>query len=686
MFFPFYFSAVAMARPRRHASENVRSGCRSVSQSVSSSAEAGMEEAGAEEDEGPIFSLSKSSADVLMATGPPHARDPAWTRLDLRRSSSANTHSEQNSLALQQLHAHMWQHIDTANSHQRTLTHTHSPNTLGERWMANVDRWSGSSGGAYSRSSTPETVIWTGGTSRPWSPSPATSPFISPVGSPTSPAPEPFRPLPITTCTRQRGDFVMSSSTASPPQSAVYSPSSPSLLQVTKTKDEGVLKNHMSSFPFPFPIRSSLTLEDGGVASQLGCLVNGTTEKPPSMTFSPGGTKSLGCDAGRPADGQTFCHLSPDPAAEGQEEKMRRQEGRVSVCYLELPLRPRPSSPTGSTPGWRSPLISSLSESHLDDCCRCKSKHSSGHDIGNVKVSAGALKGEVLREEGTMTSHSELADVAVQTASPVGSWWNLRKNMSYNSSMGSHSILGSPPGSRLNLMVSLGSKSNLVSPSSSMFQVESDEEEDQWDNLTWDSPPSDALDRRRSCLKRQGDERHWHAEQGRRSSMKQVQWDEEGMTWDVHGADLDPEELSKAIRKHLEIKSSKDRETPRPSRRNSKKKKKVEKENVAKPNPPVMVDMWTSMAESEGRPEEEGEKTLGEEGGKKEEAEEATCGNNNTQKDNVKYDKEEEGGREEEDSSHHKSPSGGSGHSRKKSAMRSLRRPGWCGGSKNVND
>ncbi|XP_076008338.1 uncharacterized protein LOC143002225 [Genypterus blacodes] len=678
-----------MARPRHHASQNIQPGPRPVSQCVSSSAEAGMQEAGAEEDEGPIFSLSKSSVDVLMATRPPHARDPAWTRLDLRRSSSANTHSEQDSLAVQQLHAHMWQRTNAADSHEHTHTHGHHhtlaqghrPNTLGERWLANVERWRESSSSTYSRSSSPETILCPGGTSRP---SPAASPFMSPVDSPSSPALHLFRPPPMTSHTCQREDFVMASSTASQPSVSSTSPAS-----LSQTKDEG-------AFPFPISLLSSLTLEDGSVESKPGCLVNGTTETPPSITFSPGDTKSSGSDTGTPVDGHTFGYLSPTPSAEGTEEereKIGQQEGQMSACCLELPLLQGQSCPTGSTPGWQSPLISSLSDSHLDDCCRCKSKHPSGHDISSVKVSAEApkgakaLMGEVLKEEGTMTSHYELADAAVQTASPVGSWWNLRKNMSSN--MSSHSILGSPPGSKLDLMVSLGSNMNLVSPSSSMFQVESDEEEEEeGGNPTWEvnSPPSGPLDRRRSCLKRQGDERRGQGELGRRSSMKQVQWDEEGMTWDVYGADLDPEDLRKAIRKHLEIQGSKDRETLPPPRNSKKKKEKVAKEKVTKLNPPVMVNSWTSMAESE---EEEGEKAAEEEDGKKESAEEATLGNNDTLRDNVKAQKKEDskGCEEEEECISQPTPlSAGSGRLQRKSVMRSLRRPRWCGGSMTVDD
>lgn len=37
------------------------------------------------------------------------------------------------------------------------------------------------------------------------------------------------------------------------------------------------------------------------------------------------------------------------------------------------------------------------------------------------------------------------------------------------------------------------------------------------------------------------------------SPVKEVKWDAEGMTWEVYGASVDPEELGVAIQKHLEM-------------------------------------------------------------------------------------------------------------------------------------
>lgn len=38
-----------------------------------------------------------------------------------------------------------------------------------------------------------------------------------------------------------------------------------------------------------------------------------------------------------------------------------------------------------------------------------------------------------------------------------------------------------------------------------------------------------------------------------RSPVKEVKWDAEGMTWEVYGASVDPEELGSAIQRHLEL-------------------------------------------------------------------------------------------------------------------------------------
>ncbi|KAL8186863.1 UNVERIFIED_CONTAM: hypothetical protein K2H54_017000 [Gekko kuhli] len=41
--------------------------------------------------------------------------------------------------------------------------------------------------------------------------------------------------------------------------------------------------------------------------------------------------------------------------------------------------------------------------------------------------------------------------------------------------------------------------------------------------------------------------------EGEKSLVQEVRWDDEGMTWEVYGAEVDPEELGLAIQKHLEF-------------------------------------------------------------------------------------------------------------------------------------
>ncbi|XP_048360804.1 G protein-regulated inducer of neurite outgrowth 2 [Sphaerodactylus townsendi] len=41
--------------------------------------------------------------------------------------------------------------------------------------------------------------------------------------------------------------------------------------------------------------------------------------------------------------------------------------------------------------------------------------------------------------------------------------------------------------------------------------------------------------------------------EGEKSPVREVRWDDEGMTWEVYGAEVDPEELGVAIQKHLEV-------------------------------------------------------------------------------------------------------------------------------------
>lgn len=632
---------------RRPASESYQSMCsRSADMRT-----VGLED---EEDAAPIFSLSRSSIDVVMAAGPPHKRDPAWTTMDMRRSSSTNTHPDSHLVALKQLPPHMWQHMNVTTSLQVPLVSPNldgnAPAVLSERWLANTQRWSqSSSSSTHSRSSTLDTIVGRDDASRPCSLPPETpdshaskpkppsrqpSSLMSPSQTADLP-PEGLPASPFILSPGQHKDFLSptSSPLVSPHQAYASSPllsNSPNLLQLAGTEDEGSPENPLSSFTFPSPLPSSASLAGGCDASDhRSCAYDALLE----LQVSERAQTSNALE--NPSDSSTH-----------------KKESFTSNSFLGLPGEP--GQTCWMKPSSRSLLVCSVSDSQIGKCCRC--------NMMTKESNSKAPRSDVLREEATMTSQPELLDVEVQTETPTGSLWGLRRNIS-TSNMGSPSILGSPPGSRLNLKSSVGSNSNLVSPSSSMFPMSSEEEEKCEDSQTEVLPHHP--DRRRSCLKNQGEEGD---DPRRRSSMKQVQWDEDGMTWDVHGASPEPEDLSTAIQKHLEVQSNN-----QPVKQASKKKK--------APKPPIKPavvqsseELDPSGVETEADVEPEREETPDRERKRDKEQgarKEAGAGS--------EWDTRTE---EKEASSPPKSPS----HNHKRSLIRSLRRPGWCGGSRKIDD
>ena len=153
--------------------------------------------------------------------------------------------------------------------------------------------------------------------------------------------------------------------------------------------------------------------------------------------------------------------------------------------------------------------------------------------------------------------------------------------------------------------------------------------------------------------------------------MKQVQWDEDGMTWDVHGASLDPEELTSAIQKHLQRKTYKTREN---KTKNKTKTIKIKSPATVTETPPTVpetsapVELSTAV-DNEAEPavvERKEHKVEGGEGGKDREVQE-----------------EEGSAKEREDGgtqTSNKSPSLERRRirTRRRSVMRSLRKPGCC--------
>ncbi|CAL8309382.1 unnamed protein product [Boreogadus saida] len=510
-------------------------------------------------EDGPIFSLSKSSMDVLMATEPNRPWDPAVTRQDLRRSSSTNTHTERQSCSLQQLRERQLTEDAAAAANKALPIPRRSPLGAGCGSPTLSERWSTCS--TRSDCSTPDSVIWRGGPGRPKSliqvapssklahpasPSPS---FDSPETPPVSPSTRP--PLPLSPCGKQPP---MSSPTpASPTPEVPASPPVPPSAPPPPTSPE----------PRRLP-----SMEYEHIPSTCGSPSSPTS--PSRRPVGPGSDGGVGAGS----------HQGAHPV-QASEEELPSVFGSASSVVGAAHF--------GVSRRWRSPLASSLSDTGLSARCRCSCGQSrletpgppGGKDHGGDEVQG--------KQETTPGSPARSVDAAVQTASPPGSWAGLRKRTSFASTshMGSHSVLGSPPGSRLNLRSPVGSTSNLVSATSSMFfqdageereEEEKGEEEEEekgeeeekskrssvmWETLT---PGAEPPERRRSCLKVQGEDRPRGrgGELGRRGSMKQVQWDEEGMTWDVYGSSVDPEELHVAIERHLTLRGDKDKQGQSP--------------------------------------------------------------------------------------------------------------------------
>ncbi|XP_059893255.1 arginine-glutamic acid dipeptide repeats protein-like [Gadus macrocephalus] len=518
-------------------------------------------------EDGPIFSLSKSSMDVLMATEPIHPWDPAVTRQDLRRSSSTNTHTERQTCSLQQLRERQLTE-DAAAAANKALP---IPRPLSERWSTCSTR---------SDCSTPDSVIWRGGPGRPKSliqvapssklahPASPSPPFDSPETPPVSPSTRP--PLPLSPCGKQPP---MSSPTPASPTPEV--PASPPIPPSAPPPTS------------PEPRRLP-SMEYEHIPSACGSPSSPTS--PPHRPVGPGSDGGVGAGSHRGAHPVQASEELPSvfgsarSVVGGEEEHLppTQTEGREPPRQGGSPWQPGSSAADlGVSRRWRSPLASSLSDTGLSARCRCSCGQSrletpgppGGKDHG---------RDEVQEEQETPGSPVRSVDAAVQTASPPGSWSGLRKHTSFASAshMGSHSVLGSPPGSRLNLRSPVGSTSNLVSATSSMFfqdageereeeKGEEEEEKSKKSSLMWETlapAAAEPPERRRSCLKVQGEERPRGrgGELGRRGSMKQVQWDEEGMTWDVYGSSVDPEELNVAIERHLTLRGDKDKQGQSP--------------------------------------------------------------------------------------------------------------------------
>jgi len=138
------------------------------------------------------------------------------------------------------------------------------------------------------------------------------------------------------------------------------------------------------------------------------------------------------------------------------------------------------------------PLVSSVSETRLDSrttghCCGSELRGQNSSCFRLDRTGQTSLN-RTVKDATTMTSDHEIRDIGVQTMSD-----------------------------------------SLVSPLSHMFPEIS---------LRADSTSDAPLTLEHMC---------------HRTPVKEVEWDAEGMTWEVYGAAVDPEELGLAIQRHLEI-------------------------------------------------------------------------------------------------------------------------------------
>ncbi|KAM7408059.1 hypothetical protein PAMA_001962 [Pampus argenteus] len=198
-----------------------------------------------------------------------------------------------------------------------------------------------------------------------------------------------------------------------------------------------------------------------------------------------------------------YCHPQPISAP---SQLLPRLGGVEPTCNIQCSVAP-PSAPYHLT---LPRLMSSVSETGLDakHLLRCSNLNCSW--ISSLSPSSGPrslkpLDGQeccsishvrvATRDTGTMTNHNELRDVGVQTGQTV---------------------------------------------TPHVFPQICVAEESRSDASCCPSPPADA----------NGGKKPGGAP---KSPVKEVKWDAEGMTWEVYGASVDPEELGLAIQKHLEL-------------------------------------------------------------------------------------------------------------------------------------
>ncbi|XP_048027059.1 uncharacterized protein LOC125255686 isoform X1 [Megalobrama amblycephala] len=385
-----------------------------------------------EDHELPSISLSKSS--IEMVSGPPQRTELAWYRQNLRKS------------------------VSSAPCTQRPIS------LGGPAAGVPVNVCDYEQGSMRSGNSTPETVIWHGGTARSWS------------VMEDSPRRTPMQDL-----------FLGQNQVHSGVKCVPHSPSTNRDLRMKGL----VCREGCCRCCGP---AENLT---GCSCCRVACRMNSSGL---GNSFTPQGANTedhaqSNCESHH----LTACHRS---TCSGHMMNTACLRNVCSIVPCPGHLISRPPCAGSPCAGQRSllhsgllgfpPLVSSVSETRLDSrstgrCCGSELRGQNSSCLRLDRTGQTSLN-RIVKDATTMTSDHELRDVGVQTISD-----------------------------------------SLVSPLSHMFPEI---------NLRADPTSDTPLTMEHMC---------------HRTPVKEVEWDAEGMTWEVYGAAVDPEELGLAIQRHLEL-------------------------------------------------------------------------------------------------------------------------------------
>ncbi|XP_051522618.1 uncharacterized protein LOC127422843 [Myxocyprinus asiaticus] len=370
----------------------------------------------------PIMSLSKSSTEMM--SGPPQRMELTWYRQNLRKSASS-------------------------------AAYTQRPVSLGApATVVPVNLCDQEQENMCSGNSTPETAIWRGGTTRPWS-----IMEDSPRRTPSQ-------------------DLLLGQNQA---HGVPHSPS---------TNWDLRMKNLVSREGY---CRCCGHVENTTECSRMTCRMS-------SLSLGNSLTQQVNIEDHVQSNCESH-HLNACHRSTFADHMMTTACLRNTCRAVPCPghLISRPACAGNPCAGQRSlllgfpPLMSSVSETRLDSrtsghCCGSELRGQNSSCL-RLDRTGQTILNRTVKDATTMTSDYELRDVGVQTIS----------------------------------------SDSLVSPLSHVFPEI---------NLREDSTSDISLTMECMCQK---------------TPVKEVEWDAEGMTWEVYGAAVDPEELGLAIQKHLEI-------------------------------------------------------------------------------------------------------------------------------------